>query len=260
MIDLHAHVLPGLDDGPENMTEAVAMCARSAADGTELMVATPHMFNGVYDVTPEQVREGVAALQAELQRQGVGLRLAPGADVHVDAGLPEALRAGRVMTVADGGKYMLLELDHETVMPGIERLIFKLRLAGVVPILTHPERIEEVQRDPGRLVPLVEAGVPMQLTAMSLTGGFGPAAQRCANEMVARRLAHVVASDAHSVGRRGPGLAEARRVVEESAGAEAAKAMFVDRPRAVVEGRPLALPEPTEARRPAGFWSRWFGG
>jgi protein-tyrosine phosphatase len=260
MIDLHAHVLPGLDDGPRDLAAAVALCARAAADGTQTMVATPHMYNGVYEVTREQVMGGVAGLAAELERQAVPLRVLPGADLHVDEGLPEAVRSGRAVTIADGGKYLLLELDPETVTPGIERLLFQLRLAKVTPIITHPERIEEVQRNPLRMLPLVEAGVPMQITAMSLTGGFGRSAQECAREMVRRRLAHVVASDAHSADGRGPGLSAARRVVEELAGAEEAEAMFALRPKAVIEGRSFALADPIAAPARKTFWQRWLGG
>lgn len=258
MIDLHAHVLPALDDGPQDMAGAVALCAQAADDGTQTIVASPHMLNGVFFVTPQQIRDGVVALEDELRRQAIPLRVLPGADVHAVPDVVESVRDRRVMTIADGGRYLLLELDHDVIAPGIERLLFGLRLAGVTPIVTHPERIGEVQRNPERIRPLVEAGIPMQLTAMSLTGDFGPEAHACALTLVRRQLVHFVASDAHSARHRGAGLAAARKVVAGLVGEDTAAQVFVDRPRAVIEGRPITLPEPIDDRKPEPFWSRWI--
>jgi len=244
MVDLHAHVLPGLDDGPRSMAEAVEMCRLAAADGTRALVATPHVMKGVYDVTREQILDGVRRLAEALSREKVGLRVLPGADIHADADLLEAARAGELMTVADGGRYVMIELDGQHLPSGVEQLFFALQLRGLTPILSHPERNVEVQRNPGPLERLVRGGLVTQITAGSLTGLFGEASARCARHLLKRNLAHLVASDAHSCARRPPGLSEARREVRRLVGEATATQIFESRPEAVLAGRPLELPEP----------------
>lgn len=257
MVDLHAHILPGLDDGARDVGEAVAMARIAAEDGVTAMVATPHM-GGIYATKREDILRGVQALQAALEEEGVALSLLPGADVRIDYDLPEKVREGEVVTVADRGKYLLVEWSHDVIAPGMEDLVFRLRLAGVTPILTHPERHGAVQAQPEMLAPLVRAGCLTQLTASSLLGGFGRSAQRCAKTLLKGRLAHLVASDAHSAWGRRPGLSEARRQVEAMLGREEAAEMFDARPALVVAGELVSVPDPLEkawAGKAARIWS-----
>lgn len=252
VIDLHSHVLPGLDDGAETMAQTLAMCRIAVADGTTTLVATPHMMDGVYSIGHEDVLGGVAALRARLAAEGLPLEILPGGDVHVDRELPDLLRDGQVMTVGDAGRYVLLELPHDLVPPGIPELLFAIQLAGVTPIVTHPERQRTVQAEPGLLQEWVKAGSLTQVTAASLTGGFGGEAKRCSRQLLQRRLAHLVASDAHSPDARPPGLSAARRVVEAMLGLDEAREIFDRRPRQVVEGAEIDLPAPQRPRR------RWW--
>ncbi|MCP4620520.1 MAG: hypothetical protein GY844_29295 [Bradyrhizobium sp.] len=252
VIDLHSHVLPGLDDGAETLADALAMCRIAVADGTTTLVATPHMMNGVYSVSREDVLGGVAALRARLAAEGLPLEILPGGDVHVDRELPALLRDGQVMTVGDAGRYMLLELPHDLVPPGISGLLFEIQLAGVTPIVTHPERQRAVQEKPDLLREWVKTGSLVQVTAMSLTGAFGRAAETCAWHLLQRRLAHLVASDAHSPGARPPGLSAARQVVEATLGTDEALEIFDRRPRQVVDGEEIDLLGPQRSGR------RWW--
>jgi len=235
------------------MAEALAMCRIAVDDGTTTLVATPHMMNGVYFVSREDVLGATAELRAGLAAENVPLEIVPGGDVHIDPKLPDLLRDGQVMTVGDAGRYMLLELPHDLVPPGVSGLLFEIQLAGVTPIVTHPERQRTVQAEPGLLQEWVEAGTLTQVTAASLTGGFGGEAERCARELLDRRLAHLVASDAHSLGARPPGLSASRRVVEAMLGLDEAREIFDRRPRQVVEGDDIDLPAPRGDRR-----RRWF--
>lgn len=256
MIDLHVHILPGLDDGAQNASEALEMCRIAAQDGTSTVVATPHMPSECA-LRSEDVLSAVASLQATVSGAGVPLRILPGAELYLEPDLPRRVRDGLVLTVGNAGRYLLVELSSNAVAPGVEDVLFKLQLMGIRPVVTHPERNFAVQANPEVLVPLILAGNAMQITAGSLMGEFGPNAAACAALLVKRRMAHVVATDAHSPRRRLPRLSEARKAVEEMAGADEAEAIFETRPNAIVHGGDFALPEPEMPRR--SRLEEWLG-
>ena len=257
MIDLHTHILAGLDDGPSQWDEAVAMAELAVADGTTTVVATPHMYNGVYNVTREQVLAGTARLRQELDQRGVALTVEPGGDVHVRVDLCELLRQQRVVTLADRGKYVMVELPPDQLPPGLEQLLFEVQLLGVTPMLSHPERNMQVQADPAVLVPLVQAGNLVQLTTSSILGDFGRHVKRCAQTLLESHMAHVVASDAHSHRTRPPGLSEARQAVARLLSPDEADEMFERRPVAILAGQYVELPDvaPPRSSKRKGWFS-----
>jgi len=243
VIDLHTHILPGLDDGPADMEEAVAMCRQAISDGTTAVVASPHMFNGMFDVGREDILDGVNRLRKRLEVESLSLAVSPGADVHAVPNLDKLLRDGLAMTIGDGGKYIMTELPQDTLPPGLSQLLFSLQLAGITPIISHPERNMEVQANPFLMTDIVEAGNLIQLTAASVTGDFGEPPRECARALITARLAHLVASDAHSPDRRPPGLSRALAVVRKLLPTEEVKEMFFHRPRQVLAGEYIDLPE-----------------
>ena len=256
MIDLHAHILPGIDDGPGDMDKAVAMCRAAAADGITKIVASPHMLDDLYDATCDEILAGVSALQECLDKEGVELALEPGADVHITTDLCGLLSEGRVMTVGNRGKYVMIELSQDVLPHGLVEFLFSIHLAGFIPIISHPERNLEIQDTPEILADIVKAGTLTQLTATCVTGQFGVRAEKCAHELLVKRLAHVVASDAHSLRRRPPGLSQARAVVAELLSPQEAEEMFVHRPAKILAGDELVLPEP--AQDSSFKKRRWF--
>jgi len=260
MIDLHAHILPGLDDGPRDLDEAVRMCRAAAEDGTRVMVASPHMLNGVYDVAREDVFDAIPRLQGAVNESGAPVKILPGADVHLHADLPDLARRGAVVTLADAGVHLLVEMPPDAVPGFVPEMLFSLQLAGLTPIITHPERNAEIQGNRDVLRPMIERGVLVQVTAASLTGGFGSAALDCARDLVTRRMAHFVASDAHSATGRPPGLSRARRVVEDLTGSDYARRVFEEWPEKVVSGQRFGVPDPTDAASPVrkSFWMNWW--
>jgi protein-tyrosine phosphatase len=251
VVDLHAHILPGLDDGPTCAAEALALCRLAAEDGATVMVATPHMNDGVYHVCPEDVFRGMRELQAQLDAGGLPLKILPGADVRADGDLADRVRGGELLTVAGGGKYLMVELSPDVIPPRLAEAFFELQLMGVTPIITHPERNVGIQERPGSLDAIVRAGNLVQVTAASLTGGFGERALHCANALLERRLVHLVASDAHSAERRPPGLSRARATVAAAVGEAEAAQIFDLRPRQIIAGEPVEAPEPLD-REPRG--------
>lgn len=239
MIDVHCHLLPGVDDGAPDLETAARMAEMAARDGIDEMILTPHQRH--YRWPNEDDGTLAAAFAGLCGRVGSAPRLHLGAEVRVDSELIDELhgdRPGRPLSLA-GSRYMLVELDPFGVGPEPEDLVREMRIAGHVPMLAHPERIPWLADDPQRLVALAQGGALMQVTAMSVTGEFGRRAERCCGFLFDVGLAHIVASDAHDCDVRRPALSEARKVVAERWGEPVARHVTEENPRAVVENREI---------------------
>jgi protein-tyrosine phosphatase len=234
MIDIHCHILPGLDDGPEDMEEAIAMCRVAQADGIQTIVATPHSRNGVYMNSEQTILPVLGELEEHLKIAGVALNLRSGADIHIHPETISFLRKNPHLVL--GGRYFLLELPAQSIPPFARDFIFEALLAGFIPIITHPERNSILQSHFKDLEEWVKAGVLVQITAMSLTGAFGSQVKECAFRMVRMGLVHLVATDAHSSRRRPPILSNAREVLETIVGPEQARALVKDVPERILRG------------------------
>ena len=244
MIDIHCHILPEIDDGAKSLKESLIMARQAVEDGIKTLVATPHTLNGTYENPTSLVRSKVAELQVSLRKEGIPMTLCPGADVHFCAGLVEHIRAGHAATINDGWKYILLEIPHQTIPARMKDEIFALKLNGITPVISHPERHPMIQYDMDILTELIELGALCQITAMSITGEFGEMAKDCAERLLKKRLVHVIASDAHSPEDRPPLLTGA---VEAAAGIlgnyDEACRMVTDTPAAILAGKPVVVDE-----------------
>lgn len=260
MLDLHCHLLPGIDDGAVDLEMSLAMARMAAQDGIRTIACTPHIYPGMYENTAVGICAAIAALQAELDAQGIALQLVAGADVHLDPGLLAGIRQGRIPTLA-GSRYLLLEPPHHVAPPRFEQEVFALMAAGIVPVITHPERLTWVETHYDLFVRLVGRGVWMQITAGALTGRFGRRVRYWADRFVGEGHAHLLATDAHHPTRRPPLLAEAREAAVRLVGREHADHLVFTRPRCIVDN---ALPDAAPAlfvpvaAPPAGFWKRLF--
>jgi protein-tyrosine phosphatase len=242
MIDLHCHLLPGIDDGAETLEMALQMARIAAADGIETIVCTPHIYPGMYDNNASGIRLAVGQLQSRLDEAGIALRLLAGADAHLVPDMAGEIQSDRVPTLA-GSRYLLLEPPHHVAPPRFEETIFELMTAGVVPVITHPERLSWVESHYDIFERLVARGCWMQITAGALTGRFGPRVRYWGERFVGDGNAHVLATDAHHPKRRPPLLAEAREAAALLIGAEHAEHMVQTRPAAVIANRaPDTLP------------------
>jgi protein-tyrosine phosphatase len=254
MIDLHCHILPGIDDGAETLEQTLEMARIAVDDGIIITVATPHQQDGVYHNTADGIGQKVREVNAYLQQEGVQLTLLPGADVHIDVNTAEKIVRGEIMSINNTKRYFLLEFPAHTIPPNIDKLIFNLLLKNIVPVLTHPERIAEVQETPNRVFDLVTMGVLSQITAMSITGGFGRRAQKCARTLLKHNLVHIIASDAHSPEYRPPILSDAVAIAGRIVGAEQARQMVTTIPDCIIHGNPVPmLPAPMNIPRKR-FW------
>lgn len=247
MIDLHTHVLPGIDDGAKSLEESVEMCRMAAADGCRAVVATPHQRRGIWWNSD---REAIQKLARKVQAAvGPEPRVLLGGEIHVDSELlaeVELLPGGGLLPLA-GSKYLLIELDHHGSSSGsgseAAQLVHELAVVGWRPVLAHPELIPWLAGDVELTRRLVSLGALVQVTAMSVTGDFGRAPTAAVNALLDAGLVHFIASDCHGVQRRPPGLQRAYQAVVARWGAEMAKRLVSDNPRAVVQNLPLPHPE-----------------
>jgi protein-tyrosine phosphatase len=242
-VDVHCHCLPGIDDGPESLDDALDLCEALVADGITTVVASPHQL-GVYDGynAAAEVRAAVAELAAELETCDIPLEILPGADVRVDERLVRLIEADNVLTVADRRRHVLLELPHQVFVDPLPA-IAALAASGVQTIMTHPERHRYLAGAVDRIAAWVEAGAVLQITAGSLLGDFGPLANQEAWRLIHAGLVSLVATDAHDSQRRPPRLTAALALIDRELGADAARAMCLDNPLRILRGETIAPPQ-----------------
>lgn len=260
MIDLHTHILPGVDDGVETEDEAVEFARVAVEDGTQVMVATPHCKEGSWFNQRDSILEGVARLRERLAREQVPLELLPGSEVHLCPDLIDRVKDGRATTLADNGRTLLLELSLSQVAVDLENLVFQLKLAGLEVLFAHPERIRFFQDDFSRFDAVVRLGAYAQITTGSVMGQFGSAAEEFSTEALRKGMIHVLASDSHNLRGRRPVLSEAVQAMTLLIGEARARSMCTDAPRALLDGKAPELP-PVDAaltKRKTTFL-RWFG-
>lgn len=239
MIDLHCHLLPCIDDGPSCMEEAITLCRFMVENGIEQAVATPHIHLGRWDNDNETIRSAYKLLSKELKLLKIPLQLAMAAEVRIDADILPLLAVdkipmlGRWSIANDTYKVLLLELPHNHVPPGTEKLIAWLKSRNIIAMIAHPERNKELQRNPKKLDLLIQEGCLLQLTAASVAGEFGVAAEKFALNLLDCRAATIMATDAHNITGRRPLLDEARRVVAIRCGANYANELTITNPKRI---------------------------
>jgi len=241
MIDIHSHILPGVDDGSKSWEISEEMCRIAAADGIEHMVATPHANDHyAYD------RVHLTQLRDQLQeRIGPLPRLGLGCDFHMSYENLQDMMINPERYLIEGGRYVLVELSNYSIPVQIDESYTRLLQMGITPVITHPERNPILQRTPKRVLQWVELGCAVQVTASAFTGRWGETAFRMAEWFLKHDALHVLATDAHDTKSRPPVLSEARESVEELRGPDVARALVEDNPRAIISGEPLPyLPDP----------------
>jgi protein-tyrosine phosphatase len=215
LVDLHSHILPGVDDGARNDDQALDMLRAAEADGINIIAATPH----AHHVNAARILDGVERLRQLAADAGLTVEIIPGHEARLAPDLAD--RYGRQDLIPlNHTSYQLVELHLFEEWPKelVERSIGRIQAVGLTPLLAHPERYPVVQRDPDWLEVLIERGILMQINSHSLTGYHGAEAQRTAELLIQRRLVHVIASDSHSPGRRNPIIRAALERAAEIAG------------------------------------------
>ena len=251
MIDLHCHLLPGLDDGPATMGDAVEMARAAWESGTRTVVCTPHMHPR-YPTEPHRVWEGVAALRDALDAADIPLDLRPGGEIAIEHLASMSDQELDMASVGGGGMWLMLEMPFEGWPIRLPEILSDLEMRGYRVILAHPERADAIQRAPDRMRDIVGRGALVQLTAGSFLGDHGPAARRTALLLLAGGAAHLLASDGHSAGPwRPPVLDQGLQAAAEGLDMDpqALRWMVREGPAAVLEGGPVRPPRLTSTKR-----------
>jgi protein-tyrosine phosphatase len=239
VIDVHSHVLPGVDDGAKTLEDAVAMCRMAAAAGTTTIVATPHMLHPQFHVPGALARAKCDELRAALAAAAVPIELVLAGEIHWSEQVEAGLASGELLPLCEKRRYILFELPSSHV-PGLFREVcWRMHLAGIYPVLAHPERNAEFCEHPERLEPYHDAGVLVQVTAMSLTGDFGRRARKVSERWVEGGFVDLLASDGHSCRSRPPVMDQGAKAVRKIAGESAEQWLTREAPRRVLAGEPV---------------------
>jgi protein-tyrosine phosphatase len=238
MIDIHCHLLPGIDDGPESLAEALDMARIAVANGIEVAHVTPHLHPGRWDNDLPKIAAAVDAYRAALAEAGIPLELGFAAEVRLDYEILPLIEAGRVpfLGTLEGYRVMLLEFPHSHVPVGADRFVAWMLAHDIRPLIAHPERNKDLMRDPDKLEPFVRAGCLLQITADAVTGGFGELCALRAREFLQHGWVSVIASDAHDTTERPPRIAPGRDAAALIVGEEEALRMTRGTPQRIVRG------------------------
>ena len=262
MIDIHAHILPCIDDGPDNLDKALEIAWKACKTGTKIMVATPHTLNGLYRNDRDKILCEVENFKKALKNSDIPLDILPGADIALTPELLPCLESGKLMTINDGGRYLLAELPPYYLPEKIHEIIFGLKTRGITPVITHPERDGIIMKDPEILSGFIERGCLVQITAMSLTGGFGNKIRAFSAGLVKAGMIHIIASDCHSTDMRPPSLEPALDAAAGLVGFAEAMKMVEAIPQALIKGEGVDVPHYQIVRKQKRGWSwrRIFAG
>ncbi|EFK09203.1 PHP domain protein [delta proteobacterium NaphS2] len=259
MIDLHNHILPSLDDGPETLDEALKMAEVYVAAGFSRVAATPHWVVGsAWQPSAQKVLKWVAGFREALEKRGISLEVVPGMEVTLTMEIAERLQAGQVLTL-NGGKYVLVEPPFQRMPMGWEQIFFEISAAGYRVLLAHPERCAHLAREPEVIQEMVNMGVGIQVNWKSLLGSYGQTIREMAWSFLERGLVHVLATDGHRTGDiSGEKLHGMKRILKERLGETRTRLLVAENPGRVWVGEPLVNLSPIKASGRKKTRRRWF--
>lgn len=247
MIDLHCHILPGIDDGAKTIDDSIDMAHAAVKEGITHILATPHHMTRHWENDKSNVINLVNELQKELKYRGIPLTIFPGQEIRLYGNLIEDIEQDKILFIDEQKQYLMIEFPTTSIPNYTERLFYELQLKGVIPIIVHPERNRIIQEHPNRLRNFVNKGALAQLTASSYTGGFGKKIQKLSSQLIGSNYVHFIASDAHNITNRSFHLKEAYRNLEKEFGKEK-KLKFDQTTKNLVNGDTVIAPTPTSIK------------
>lgn len=239
MIDLHCHLLPGIDDGPKTLQDALQMAEYAVDQGIQHSVLTPHIQPGCYDNDVASIAVAYQAFQTALDNHGIPLKISMAAEVRVCAELPQMIIQNKIpfIGVWETKKVLLLEFPHDHIPVGSDKLVAWLIARDIIPLIAHPERNQAILRHPDKIMPFIHCGCLLQVTASSVTGLFGNDSQQCALRLIEQNLVTVLASDAHNMHKRQPALRPALAYLKPIIGEQQAEAMVTTHPARIISAQ-----------------------
>lgn len=236
-VDIHCHILPGMDDGAQTLEDSLALAREAVANGVGEIIATPHLNRDLFPFSSAKADAAYNRLKEALKDADIPISLHLGAEVKASPNISEGLKSGAIPTLA-GSRYLLLELPFDVMPPFARELVFQIQLAGITPILAHPERNSQFQRNPSLLEPFLSAGCLAQINSTSLTGYLGRSSQKAAIALLTRGWVHIIGSDGHKAGSRGINFKEAVALAARHVGFDEAQKLVRENPKRLLENTP----------------------
>lgn len=220
MIDIHCHILPGIDDGAQSYADSLEMARMAVGQGIRTIVATPHHRNGMYENTKNDILTYTNDLNAKLAAENIPLQILPGQESRINGDMVSGLANNEILPMNESTKYVFVEFQSGHIPRYAKQLLFDIQVAGYIPIIVHPERNKEIMEHPSKLFDFVQKGALSQVTAASLAGKFGKNIQKFSHQLIEANLSHFIASDAHNTTTRGFCLQEAYDELHKQHGSE----------------------------------------
>lgn len=247
MIDIHCHILSGIDDGAIDLNDSLALARAAVQEGITTIIATPHHKNGRYENNKQSILQKVNELNAVLQKEQIPLTILPGQEPRIYGEILQDYEIGEILTLNDGNQYLFIEFPSGHVPRYTEKLLFDIQLQGITPIIVHPERNQELMERPDLLYTLVEKGALTQITAASLAGLFGKKIMKFSLQLIDANLTHFVSSDAHNISNRSFKMSEAFEVIEKKYGVESVY-LFKENAELLVVGKNIYKEHPSKIK------------
>jgi len=255
MVDIHSHILPGIDDGALSVEESIEIIRISADSGVDTIVATPHLMPGRYMVRAKERDKLISELQEQIIQHRIDIQILPGRECHLSPEIFESEEDLKKITVNDAGRYVLVEPPFLEFPDYVDQMIFEFQVRGIIPVLAHIERYVDVIRNPNFTLEYIQKGCLTQVNVGSVVGKYGPDVQKTSHILLHHGMAHIIASDIHSP--RSMPLGDGFSIVAEMVGREEAINLFDIRPRAMVNGKIVPILQPLEYHRKRSIWNLW---
>ncbi|WP_209300553.1 tyrosine-protein phosphatase [Lentibacillus salicampi] len=252
MIDIHCHILPGIDDGAKTIAVTLDMAKTAVDQGIHHIVATPHHCNGKYNNVKKDILKYTSVLNEKLTEEAIPLTILPGQETRINGDMVEGLEQGEILPINEHTKYVFVEFPSGHIPEYSKQLLFDIQLKGYKPVIVHPERNRELMEHPDKLYHMVEKGALSQVTASSLCGKFGKKIQKFSHQLIETSLTHFIASDAHNTSTRGFYLKDAYDELHKQHGNEGFY-LFRENPHLMIEGKMVNSLPPERIKKKSFF-------
>jgi protein-tyrosine phosphatase len=255
MIDIHSHILPGIDDGANTIYDSIDMAKQAVTEGIHTIIATPHHRNGKYDNVKSDILPLVKEVNDRFKEEQINLEVLPGQECRIYGEILEDYQKGDILPLNQVSQYLFIEFPSSSVPRYAEKLLYDIQVAGLTPIIVHPERNAELIERPEKLYKLVQGGAATQLTASSLTGYFGKNIQKFSQQMIQANLTHFIASDAHNIHNRTFKMEEAMDYIEKKYGIDMVY-YFTENAELLIDGKNIykEIPELIKKKKFLGIF------
>ncbi|MFC7786752.1 tyrosine-protein phosphatase [Rossellomorea sp. GCM10028870] len=255
MIDIHSHILPGIDDGASTIYDSIDMAKQAVSEGIHTIIATPHHRNGKYDNVKSDILPLVKEVNDRLREEHINLQVLPGQECRIYGEILEDYQKGDILPLNQVSQYLFIEFPSSSVPRYAEKLLYDIQVAGLTPVIVHPERNAELIERPEKLYKLVQGGAATQLTASSLTGYFGKNIQKFSQQMIQANLTHFIASDAHNIRNRTFKMEEAMDYIEKKYGIDMVY-YFTENAELLIDGKNIykEIPELIKKKKFLGIF------